>query len=99
MAERVLLVHSTDKAAVQAVGTALRARKITFERIESDDRANRPVELWVNEADREVAMNVAGPILARRAKFKAYPPIRPLPKFPGDPDDRTPDITGNGFSF
>lgn len=95
MDDHVLILASDDKPLVRNVEAALRKAKI--ECVTGDDGAiaNRKFEVYVAANDHARAMNIAGPVMARRTKFKSYPPIQPLPEFPGsnsNPD--TPSLSG-----
>lgn len=83
MDDAVLILASDDKPLVRAVEAALRVAGILCVVGDDGARANREFEIYVSEPDRALALDVAGPVMQRRSKFKSYPPIRPTPEFPG----------------
>ena len=72
------IANTADHAAARAIEDALVRKKVEFFRGEDQQRNERLVTLFVRPADHEVAMNIAGTIFARRAKFRAHPKTRPM---------------------
>jgi hypothetical protein len=83
MNDAVLILASDDKPLVRSVEAALRKAGINC--IAGDDGAlaNRQFEIHVSATDHPRALDIAGPVLARREKFRSFPPVRPTPEFPG----------------
>jgi hypothetical protein len=75
------LTQTKDHAAAQAVEVALTKAGIAFFRTDDATAADRQVELFVRAADFTNASQVAAEVFVRRKKFKAFPPVEPLPKW------------------
>lgn len=72
------VARTEDHAAARAIEVALLAAQIELFRGSDHERANRLVMLHVRKADEARAMEIAGTIFARRAKFRAHPKTRPV---------------------